>query len=151
MRNASVHGTWRLASERTREAVDEVGSRLQRDGQRRGRRAVSAERVTAGDERWSSVERALLDAALDFFDAAQEVIDYTGAARPRLRHDLTGLQAVRKAMGTLEAQFRSAHETGLSSERIAKVTRLEREIVELIVGRHRASLRDSDERRAGAG
>ncbi|HEX5145581.1 MAG TPA: hypothetical protein VFV85_01055, partial [Conexibacter sp.] len=34
---------------------------------------------------WTSAERALLEAALDFYGAAGGVLDYTGRERPQLR------------------------------------------------------------------
>jgi hypothetical protein len=93
----------------------------------------------ADGEDWSPAERALLDSALEFYGAAETVIDLGGAERPRLRYDVNGLQAVREAMTTLEERIRVAHEAGVAPERIAGITRLELEIVELIVtGRKRA-------------
>ena len=78
-------------------------------------------------------EQALLDAALDFYGAAESVIDYGGPDRPRLRYDVAGLQAVRDAMAALERQMRAAQEAGVEAQAIARITRLEPEIVELIL------------------
>lgn len=90
-----------------------------------------------GDEPdWSPAERALLDCALDFFGAAEAVIDYAGPDRPHLRYDVDGLQEVRSAMALLEERVHVAHEAGVTPERIASITRLEQEIVELIIARH---------------
>lgn len=85
---------------------------------------------------WPPAERALLDSALDFFGAAETVIDYSGPERPHLRYDVDGLQGVRSAMAALEERIHVAHEAGVSPERIAGITRLEQEIVELIIARH---------------
>lgn len=81
----------------------------------------------------SDPEQALLDAALEFYGAAEAVIDYGGPDRPRLRYDVGGLQAVRDAMAGLERQIRAARNAGVTAEAIAGITRLEREIVELIL------------------
>lgn len=86
---------------------------------------------------WAPAERALLDSALDFFGAAEAVIDYAGPDRPHLRYDVDGLQGVRSAMAALEERIHVAHEAGVTPERIASITRLEQEMVELIVERHR--------------
>ena len=86
---------------------------------------------------WPPAERALLDAALDFFGAAETVIEYGGPDRPRLRYDVEGLQEVRRSMATLEDRICVAHEAGVTPERIASITRLEQEMVELIVARRR--------------
>jgi hypothetical protein len=85
-----------------------------------------------GDE-WSAPERALLDAALGFFGAAGAVIEYRGPEPPRLRYDVERLQRVRDAMATLDDQIRRADAAGLSPERIAGITRLEPEMVDLIL------------------
>lgn len=85
---------------------------------------------------WPPAERALLDSALDFFGAAEAVIDYGGPDRPHLRYDVDGLQGVRSAMAALEERIHVAAEAGVTPERIASITRLEQEIVELIIARH---------------
>lgn len=84
----------------------------------------------------SFVERGLFNSALDFYGAAGAVIDHRGQDRPRLRWDLDGLQDVRAAMGALERRIGVASRAGLSPERIAGITRLDPEVVELIVARH---------------
>lgn len=86
----------------------------------------------------SFVERALFRSALDFYGAAEAVIDYHGADRPKLRFDLDGLGGVRAAMGALERRIAVAARAGFSTERIIGITRLEPEIVEGIVARERA-------------
>lgn len=101
------------------------------------------------DGDWSAAERALLDSALDFYGAAETVIDYSGSERPRLLYDVARLQKVRDAMAALEARIRGAFESGVSAERITRITRLEREIVDLILGRSAArSARPTPPRRA---
>ncbi len=89
------------------------------------------------EQNWPAAERALLDSALDFFGAAEAVIDFGGPDRPHLRYDVDGLQGVRSAMAALEERIHVAHEAGVAAERIASITRLEQEIVELIIARHR--------------
>jgi hypothetical protein len=93
----------------------------------------------AGDETategWTPVERTLLEAALDFYGAAEGVIDYAGRERPQVRQDPAGFEAVRRTMRALEARVRSAHAAGVAPERIAQVARIEQEIVELILQR----------------
>jgi hypothetical protein len=86
---------------------------------------------------WSAAERDLLDSALEFYGAAEGVIDYSGEARPRLRYDLERLGEVRDAMAALEERIVQASEAGVSPERITSITRLDREIVDLILVRHR--------------
>jgi hypothetical protein len=88
---------------------------------------------------WTPVERALLDAALDFYGAAQGVIEYAGHERPQLRHDATGLDAVRRAMGALEERVAAAHAAGASPARIAQIARIEQETIELILRRRDAA------------
>jgi hypothetical protein len=82
---------------------------------------------------WSPAERALLDAALDFYGAADAAIDYAGPDRPRVRGDSETLRDVRRTMGELEGHICRAHEGGVTAERIASITRLEPEIVALIL------------------
>lgn len=88
-----------------------------------------------GEESWTPAERALLDAALDFFGAAQGVIEYEGRERPRLRHDAAGFDAVRHAMARLEERVLAAAADGLTPTRIAEIARIEPEMVELILRR----------------
>jgi hypothetical protein len=107
---------------------------------------MSEAQTTDTSESWMPDERALLAAALDFYGAAESVIDYAGADRPRLRYEVGGLQGVRDAMGALEERVRLAHDAGVSPERIARITRLEPEIVDLILARHRATVRSATQR-----
>jgi len=86
-----------------------------------------------GEESWTPAERALLDAALEFFSAAQGVIEYEGGERPRLRQDTAGFDAVRKAMARLEDRVLAAAAEGVEPPRIAEIARVEREMVELIL------------------
>ncbi|MDW5594173.1 hypothetical protein VSS74_07495 [Conexibacter stalactiti] len=85
----------------------------------------------------SAVERGLFKSALDFYGAAEAVIDYRGLDRPRLRFDLERLQSVRAAMGALERRIEIARRAGLSTEQIVGITRLDPEMVERIVARQR--------------
>lgn len=91
------------------------------------------------EQPWSAAERALLEAALDFYGAAEGVIDYAGRERPRLRHDAAGFDAVRRAMATLEERVRGAHAAGVPPERIAEIARIELEMVTLILQRRDAA------------
>lgn len=102
---------------------------------------------TAGDsarsapdtERRTAAERALLDAALEFYGAAEGVIEFAGRERPQLRQDAAGFRAVRKTMGVLEERVLAAHAAGVPAERIAQVARIEREMVALILARRGAA------------
>lgn len=85
----------------------------------------------------SAVERGLFNSALDFFGAAVAVIDYRGSERPRLRWDVDGLHDVRTAMGALERRIGLACRAGFSTDQIVRITRLDRDVVELIVERQR--------------
>lgn len=91
----------------------------------------------------STVERGLFNSALDFYGAAESVIDYSGPEKPRLRYDVTGLQAVRAAMGELEQRISLAWRAGMSAEQIAEITRLEPEVVDMILLRQRDSAQDT--------
>lgn len=91
-------------------------------------------------ESWTPAERALLDAAVDFYGAAEGVIDFAGE-RPQLRQDAAGFQAVREAMARLEGHVLAAHAAGATPERIAQVARIEREMVTLILTRRGAASR----------
>lgn len=85
----------------------------------------------------SMIERGLFNSALDFFGAAEAVIDYSGPDRPKLRYDVAGLQAVRSAMGALEQRMMLAHRAGMPPEEIARITRLEQDVVDMILNRRR--------------
>jgi hypothetical protein len=93
----------------------------------------------------STLERGLLNAALDFYGAAEAVIDYTRHERPRLRYDINGLQAVRAAMTALEERIRLAQRGGLSAQRIAALTRLELDVVRMILERRDDTAPSADE------
>lgn len=95
-----------------------------------------------GAEAWTPAERALLDAALDFYGAAEGVIDYTGQDRPQLRQDAAGFEAIRKAMAALDERVRLAHAAGVAPARIAEIARIEQEMVELILQRPGATAPD---------
>jgi hypothetical protein len=97
-----------------------------------------------GEEAWTPAERALLEAALEFYGAAEGVIDYAGRARPQLRRDAAGFDAVRRAMAALEARVVAAHDAGLSAERIAEVARIEPDMVALILRRRDAAPRPAE-------
>jgi hypothetical protein len=84
---------------------------------------------------WSPAEQALMDAALEFYGAAESVIDLGGAERPQVRRDAAGFEAVRQAMGRLETRVAEAHAGGLAPERIAQITRIEVETIALILER----------------
>lgn len=88
-----------------------------------------------GEERWTPAERALLDAALEFYGAARGVIDFEGGDRPQLRQDAAGFDAVRKAMARLESCVLAAAADGATPERIVQIARIEQEMVELILRR----------------
>jgi hypothetical protein len=88
---------------------------------------------------WTPPERALLDAALEFYGAAEGVIDFASRERPQLRQDAAGFEAVRRAMGALEDCVRGAHAAGVAPERIAEIARIDREMVELILQRGAAA------------
>lgn len=88
---------------------------------------------------WTPPERALLDAALEFYGAAEGVIDYTGRERPEVRQDAAGFEAIRRAMGVLEGRVRSAYAAGVVPARIAEIARIDREMVTLILERERAA------------
>jgi len=93
----------------------------------------------AGAEAWSVAERALMEAAIEFYGAAGDVIDLGGPERPRLRRGADGFEAVRKAMAAVEARVREAHAGGVAPERIAEIARIELEMVELILRRPAAA------------
>lgn len=97
------------------------------------------------DGAWSKVERALLDAALEFYGAAEGVIDFAGRDRPQLRHDAAGFKAIRRAMAALEERIRGAHAAGLALERIVEIARIEPEMVALIIAREGAAAPSPDE------
>lgn len=91
------------------------------------------------EESWTPAERALLAAALDFFGAAEGVIDFAGPERPRVRHDAAAFNAVRDAMRVLEERVAAAHAAGATLERIAQIARLDGEMVTLILERRGAA------------
>lgn len=94
--------------------------------------------ISAGETNVSSaVERGLFNSALDFYGAAVAVIDYARHDRPRLRWDHDGLQGVRSAMAALERRIAIACRAGFTTERIVRITRLDPDVVELIVARQR--------------
>lgn len=95
----------------------------------------------AGADDWTAPERALLDAALGFYEAAEGVIDYAGRERPQIRHDGAGFVAIRRAMVTLEERVRDARDAGATPARIAEIARIDREMVELILLRDPAAAR----------
>lgn len=87
------------------------------------------------EEAWTPAEQALLEAALEFYGAAEGVIDYAGRERPQLRQDAAGFEAVRQAMAVLEEHVSAAHASGASPERIAQIARIEQETIALILER----------------
>lgn len=89
----------------------------------------------ADADAWTADERALLDAALEFYGAAEGAIDFSGPDPPRVRQDAAAFDAIRSTMSALERCVRSAHASGVGPERIAEVTRIEPEIVALILQR----------------
>ncbi len=91
--------------------------------------------VIVAREAWSATERSLFDGALEFYAAASGVIDCGGSHRPHLRYDAIGLQAVRESMRLLELRIRAAGAEGLTVERIERITRLERDLLERILRR----------------
>lgn len=106
---------------------------------------MSAMHRDTGAESWSAAERALLDSALDFYGAAEGVIDLADEDRPRVRHDLTRLQAVGDAMGVLEQRVREAHAQGVAPERIAEIARLEPEMVAAMLEREHETTTEAAE------
>jgi hypothetical protein len=92
-----------------------------------------------GGEDWTPEEQALLDAALEFYGAAEGVIDYAGRERPQLRQDVAGFEAVRRAMARLEERVAAAHAAGVAPERIAQIARMEQETIVLILRRRDAA------------
>jgi hypothetical protein len=92
-----------------------------------------------GEKGWTPAEQALMAAALEFYGAAERVIDLAGPERPRVRRDAAGFEAVRRAMGQLEERVAQAHADGVEPERIAELTRIEHETIALILGRRDAA------------
>jgi len=88
-----------------------------------------------GEETWTPAEQALLDAALEFYGAAEGVIDYANHERPQLRQDAAGFEAVRRAMAQLEERVAAVHAAGATPERIAQIARMEQETIALILQR----------------
>ena len=93
------------------------------------------DRDTGGAADWSPPERALLDATLNYYGAAEAVIDLSEAPSPKLHVHPAGVRAVRDAMSALEERICAAHDAGVAFERIVGITRLERELVAAIVAR----------------
>ncbi len=91
------------------------------------------------EDAWTPAEQVLLDAALEFYGAAEGVIEYAGRERPQVRQDAAGFEAVRRAMGLLEERIAAAHAAGATPERIAQVTRIELETISLILERRGAA------------
>jgi hypothetical protein len=110
-----------------------------------GSTAGSDENDEIAGEPWTPVEQALLDAALEFYGAAESVIDYTGPERPQLRQDAAGFDAVRRAMALLEARVAAADAAGVSPERIAQIARIEQETIALILQRQGAAPSPSED------
>ena len=101
----------------------------------------SAPRSGADGGDWTPVERALLDAALEFYGAAGGVIEFAGDEHPHphLRQNAEAFKAIRAAMGALEQCVVAAHAAGASAERIAQIARIERETIDLILQRQAAA------------
>jgi len=99
----------------------------------------SGEDQGVGEEAWTPAEQALLDAALEFYGAAEGVIDYAGPERPQLRQDAAGFEAVRRTMALLEERVAAAHAAGTSPERIAQIARIEQETIAMILQRQGAA------------
>ena len=104
-----------------------------------GSAAGGGENDEIGEEALAPVEQALLDAALEFYGAAEGVIDYSGRERPHLRQDAAGFDAVRRAMALLEERVVAAQSAGASPERIAQIARIEQETITLILQRQGAA------------
>jgi len=100
-----------------------------------------------GGDGWTPVERALLAAALEFYGAAGGVIAFTGEEHPhpQVRHNADGFKAIREAMGALEQRVVAAHAAGASAERIAQITRIEQETIDLILQRQAAAPRSGED------
>jgi len=94
-----------------------------------------------GEELWTPVEQALLEAALDFYNAAGGVIEFADEQHPHLhlRHTADGFKAIQQAMGTLQERVVAAHAAGASPERIAQIARMEQETIDLILQRRGAA------------
>jgi hypothetical protein len=92
-----------------------------------------------GEEAWTAAEQALLEAALEFYGAAEGVIEYAGRERPQVRPGAEGFEAVRRAMATLDACVVAAHAEGVAPGRIAEIARIEQEMVTLILQRRSAA------------
>lgn len=94
---------------------------------------------------WTPAEQALLDAALEFYGAAEGVIDYAGRERPQLRQgDAAAFDAVRRAMALLEERVAAVHAAGASPEHIARIARIEEETIVLILKRQGAAPSSTD-------
>ncbi len=108
---------------------------------------MTSEESAAGDgadgeveeDVWTPIEHGLLEAALDFYGAADGVIEHADGERPQLRRGAAGFDAVRQAMGVLEQRVMAARAAGASPERIARITRIEQETIDLILQRQGAA------------
>lgn len=96
-----------------------------------------------GEKALAPAEQALLDAALEFYGAADGVIDHTGE-RPQLRQDAAGFEAIRCAMAGLEERVVAARAAGATPERIARIARMEPETIVLILERRDAAPSPAD-------
>jgi hypothetical protein len=103
-------------------------------------RSIADDGVEAADDAgWTPEERAVLDAALEFYAASATVIDYAAPEGPHLRQDAAGFDAVRRAMAVLEDRVRAAGAAGTTPERIAEIARLDHDMVVLILERGEAA------------
>ncbi len=93
------------------------------------------------EEPWTLDEQALLEAALDFYNAAGGVIAFTDDRAPQLhvRQSADGFRAIQQAMGALQERVAAAHAAGASPERIAQIARMEQETIDLILQRQDAA------------
>ena len=94
-----------------------------------------------GEDLWTPDEQALLEAALDFYNAAGGVIEFTDGRQSQLhlRHNAEGFKAIRQAMGALQERVVAAHAAGASPQRIAQIARMEQETIDLILQRQGAA------------
>jgi hypothetical protein len=111
------------------------GASVTRDDDRDGSEGGDGLHGEPDEASWTPAERALLEAALDFYAAAEDVIDFAGRERPQVRQDAAAFSAVRDAMRALEERVVAAHAAGATPERIAQIARLDGEMVRLILER----------------
>lgn len=109
------------------------------DDDRDGSGGDGNSRGEPAEEPWTPAEHALLEATVDFYGAAEGVIDFAGRERPQVRQDAAAFNAVRDAMRILEERVVAAHAAGATPERIAELARLEGEMVTLILERRGAA------------